>query len=683
MDNPAKKILWKPTKKQIQDSQMTRFTEFVNDHHQLSFQNYDELFNWSVENITDFWQTFFDFSKIIHTGEIESVVDDDSKMPGAKWFPDIKLNFAENLLRHRDDKIALIFKGEGSLPDSQAGKPQSLTYKQLYERVSILAGAMRNAGIRPGDRIAGFLPNMPIAVIAMLATASIGAIWSSCSPDFGIKGVLDRFQQIKPKLLFAVDGYYYNNKKFNYLDKVKQIAEKLPSLINVVVNPYISHSVDLIGIPNGISYKYFIQKNIAKDLQFEQLPFNHPLYIMYSSGTTGKPKAIVHGAGGTLIQHLKELRLHTNLTREDNIFFFTTCGWMMWNWLVSSLAVGATVVLYDGSPFYPDGNALWKMAEELGVTVFGTSAKYIASCEAAGVMPQTDYAKATSVKKINAPACRSLDVGRDLGSLNTILSTGSPLSPESFDYVYRDIKKDVMLSSIAGGTDIISCFVLGNPNLPVHRGEIQCKGLGMNVHAFSENGKSLIDNQGELVCTKPFPSMPIYFWNDPDGEKYRKAYFEEFPGIWHHGDYISISEHGGITMHGRSDATLNPGGVRIGTSEIYRVVENMPEIDDCLVIGQEWQGDERVILFVKLNDGYKLNNNLIVKIKTTIKTNCSPRHIPAKILKTPAIPYTINGKKVEIAVKKIINGKEVSNREALANPESLDYYKNITELLEQ
>jgi acetoacetyl-CoA synthetase len=652
MDNPVKKILWKPTKKQIQESQMTRFTEFVNDYHRLSLQNYDELYNWSVKNIADFWQTFWDFSKIIHTGKIKSVVDDDSKMPGAKWFSGIKLNFAENLLRHRDDKIALIFKGEGR-------KPQYITYKQLYDRVSILAGAMKNAGVQPGDRIAGFLPNMPITVIAMLATASIGAIWSSCSPDFGIKGVLDRFKQIEPKLLFAVDGYYYNGKKFNYFNKVKQIAEQLPSVKYVVVNPYISHSVDLLDISNGISYQNFIHKNKVKYQQFEQLPFDHPLYIMYSSGTTGMPKAIVHGAGGTLIQHMKELRLHTNLTREDNIFYFTTCGWMMWNWLVSSLAVGATVVLYDGAPFYPDGNVLWNLADELKITVFGTSAKYIASCDVVSVKPITN---------------------NKLSKLRTILSTGSPLSPESFDYVYRDIKKNVRLSSIAGGTDIISCFVLGNPNLSVDRGEIQCRGLGMDVHSYSTNGKSIINNQGELVCTKPFPSMPIYFWNDLNGGKYRKAYFEEFPGIWHHGDYISISDHGGITMHGRSDATLNPGGVRIGTSEIYQVVENMKEIEDSLVIGQEWQGDERVILFIKLVDGYKLDEELIGKIKKSVKSNCSPRHVPAKIVETPDIPYTINGKKVEIAVKKIINRKDVSNRDALANPESLDYFKNIPEL---
>jgi acetoacetyl-CoA synthetase len=601
MDNPVKKILWKPTKKQIQESQMTKFTNYVNDRYQLSLQNYEELHTWSAKNISDFWHTFWDYSKINHAGKIETVVDDDFKMPGAKWFTGIKLNFAENLLHYRDEKVALIFKGESR-------KSQYITYKQLFDRVSILAGAMRNAGVQSGDRIAGFLPNMPITVIAMLASASIGAVWSSCSPDFGIKGVLDRFQQIKPKLLFAVDGYYYNGKKFNYLDKVKEIAERLPSLKNVIVNPYISHSVNIDNIPNGISYKDFTKVTELKDIHFEQVPFDHPLYIMYSSGTTGIPKAIVHSAGG---------------------------------------------------PFYPDGYALWNLTDEFGITVFGTSAKYIASCESAGIQPS---------------------INNKLSTLRTILSTGSPLSPESFEYVYSNVKKDVTLSSIAGGTDIISCFVLGNPNLPVYRGEIQCCGLGMNVHSFSVNGKSRINKQGELVCTSPFPSMPIYFWNDPDGGKYKTAYFEEFPGIWHHGDYISISEHGGVTMHGRSDATLNPGGVRIGTSEIYGVVENLPEVDDSLVIGQEWQGDERVILFIKLNDECKLDDDLVAKIKNAIKSNCSPRHVPAKILETPDIPYTINSKKVEIAVKKIINGKDVSNREALSNPESLDFYKELKEL---
>jgi len=652
MNYPSEKILWKPTKKQIKESQMTKFTEYVNESYQLSIQNYEELHTWSVQNIEEFWSSFWSYSDILHSGNVKSVVDDPVKMPGAKWFEGVKPNFAENLLRYRDDETAIIYKGEGR-------KPQYFTYKQLFESVEELADAMRQIGIQKGDRVVGFLPNMPNAIIAMLAATSIGAVWSSCSPDFGIKGVLDRFQQIRPKLLFTVDGYNYNGKKFNYLNKVQQISKQLPTLDYVVVDPYLSDSDNVESIQKGISYSDFIKLAKGIKLTFEELPFDHPLYIMYSSGTTGMPKAIVHSVGGTLIQHLKELKLHTNLKRSDNIFYFTTCGWMMWNWLVSSLAVGATIVLYDGSPFYPDGNTLWNLTDDIGITIFGTSAKYIASCDDNSIYPMKN---------------------NDLSSLRAILSTGSPLSPESFEYVYKKIKKDVMLSSIAGGTDIISCFVLGNPNLPVYKGEIQCKGLGMDVHAYSSAGDSIVNNQGELVCAKPFPSMPIYFWNDDNGQKYKNAYFEEFSGVWHHGDYISISDHGGITMHGRSDATLNPGGVRIGTSEIYRVVENLPEIEDSLVIGQQWQDDERVILFVKINDGYELDDNLVNKIKSTIKTNCSPRHVPTKILLTPDIPYTINGKKVEIAVKKIISGKDVSNRDALANPNSLDYFKDLEDL---
>lgn len=645
--------LWVPDPDDATNSQIEQFRRYINKSFNLNCTDYAQLHDWSVNHHTEFWSTWWKYSQIMYSTNYTSVINDPVKMPGAIWFQGARLNFAENLLLYRDERTAIVFQGEGR-------KPHTISYQQLYQRVARLAAAMRSAGVQPGDRIAGFVPNMPIAVIAMLASASIGAIWSSCSPDFGIKGVLDRFKQIEPKILFAVDGYFYNGKKFNFLEKIREIIKKLPSVERVVINPYLSHSPDLMAIPNSINYSDFVAVGNIPELVFEQLPFEHPLYIMYSSGTTGLPKSIVHSAGGTLIQHLKELRLHTDLRRNDTIFYYTTCGWMMWNWLVSALAVGATIVLYDGSPFYPDENALWQMADELDITVFGTSAKYLASCETAGLEPGKLF---------------------KLDQLRAILSTGSPLSNESFDYVYRSIKDDVMLSSIAGGTDIISCFVLGNPTLPVHQGEIQCRGLGMDVAAFDDSGQPVIGLRGELVCRKSFPSMPINFWNDPDGSKYHNAYFNSFPGVWHHGDYIIINERGGVTMLGRSDATLNPGGVRIGTSEIYRVVDQIPGINDSLVVGQEWQGDERVILFVKLEGSQTLDDKLIAAIKQTIRTDCSPRHVPAKILTVADIPYTINGKKVEIAVKNIIAGQAVTNRDALANPEALELFRDLPELM--
>ncbi len=491
----------------------------------------------------------------------------------------------------------------------------------------------------------------------MLAASSLGAIWSSSSPDFGIKGVLDRFSQIEPKIIFAADGYFYGGKRFDSLDKLQNILNELPSVEKVVIISY-TQKPDLSAIPNSVHWDDFID-NQASEVSFTQLPFDHPLYIMYSSGTTGLPKSIVHSAGGTLVQHLKELMLHCDLKREDTIFYFTTCGWMMWNWLVSSLAVGATLVLYDGNPFYPGPEGLWKMADELNISVFGTSAKYLDALESAGCTPRQDY---------------------QLTTLRAVLSTGSPLSDESFDFVYRNIKQDVLLASISGGTDIVSCFVLGNPVLPVYRGELQCRGLGMKVEAFNESGQAVFNESGELVCTQAFPSMPIFFWNDPDGQKYHEAYFADYPGIWRHGDFIEINDRGGVRIYGRSDATLNPGGVRIGTAEIYSVIEILPEIADSLVVGQAWQDDERVILFVKLPPGGVLDEALVKKLKMIIRQNCSPRHVPAIILETADIPYTINGKKVEIAVKKIIGGQEVQNRSALANPESLDLYKNLAAL---
>ena len=640
--------MWKPSVEQIERSQMFEFKEFINTRHGLNLDSYTDLHDWSVDNIHEFWAFAWEFFDIIHTQPYTQVVDDVSKMPGAKWFTGVRLNFAENLLRRRDDKTALIFKGESQ-------PVRKLTYAELYSEVAKTAAALRTAGVEKGDRVAGFVPNMPESIIAMLATTSIGAIWSSSSPDFGIKGVLDRFSQIEPKVLFAANGYFYNGKSHDSLEKLKSILHELPSVEKVVVIPYSDEDPDIRTISNSIFFSDFID-NDEEEIEFEQLPFDHPLYIMYSSGTTGLPKSIVHGAGGTLLQHLKELQLHCDLREQDTIFYFTTCGWMMWNWLVSSLVTGASLVLYDGAPFFPDANAMWKMAEELGITVFGTSAKFIAASEAAGNKPIST---------------------NDLSNVRLILSTGSPLMEENFDYIYRDVKKDVQLASISGGTDIVSCFAGGSPMLPVYRGELQCSGLAMDVDAFDHKGKSSRNAKGELVCKKAFPSMPIYFWNDPDGQKYHNAYFDKFENIWYHGDYIEINDHGGVTIFGRSDATLNPGGVRIGTAEIYRVVEQMAEVADSLVVGVQSDGDELVALFLKMDEGTILNDNLINQIKSSIRANCSPRHVPSIIKSVEDIPYTISGKKVELAVKKIIHGEEVTNKDALANPEALECFKDI------
>jgi acetoacetyl-CoA synthetase len=644
------KTLWQPKKEKAERSQMNEFLNVIRKKYNQDIKDYYTLHQWSIENVADFWEEFWDYSQIIYSKNYDKVVDEPKKMPGAKWFSSARLNYAENLLRRRDNHPAIIFRGEDNVK-------KTITYKELFDEVHKVAEGLKRLGIKKGDRVAGFMPNMPETIIAMLAASSIGAIWSSSSPDFGIKGVLDRFSQIEPKIIFSADGYYFKGKIFDSQEKLKGILDKLPSVENVVMIKY-TGNLDLETMPKAMSWEDLAQPS-KEEMTFEQLPFDHPLYIMYSSGTTGLPKSIVHSAGGTLIQHLKELILHCDLNEDDVIFYFTTCGWMMWNWFISSLAVGSTIVCYDGNPFYTAPDALLKMSDELDISIFGTSEKYIASLEAAGVVP----------KEISG-----------FPKLKAITSTGSPLSDESFEYVYNKWKKNVQLSSISGGTDIISCFVLGNPILPVYKGEIQCSGLGMDVDSFDENGNTVIGDKGELVCKSAFPSMPIYFWNDENREKYKNAYFTVYENIWWHGDYIRISEHGGITMFGRSDATLNPGGVRIGTSEIYRVVENMEEIDDSVVVGQKYEDDERVILFVKLNNKFKLTDELKKKIASIIRTNCSPRHIPAIILDVPDVPYTINGKKIEIAVRKIIHGEEVKNKDALANPESLNYYTDRTEL---
>jgi acetoacetyl-CoA synthetase len=641
------KILWTPGPDLVKRSQVNQYMQFVNEYSGKKFTTYDELWHWSVENPSAFWGTYWHYSGLAYSEDFHEVVDDPKKMPGAKWFSGARLNFAENLLQRRDDHPAIIFRGEDGLT-------RTFSFRELYQETHRVAEGLKKLGVGKGDRVAAFMPNIPETVIAMLAAASLGAIWSSTSPDFGIKGVLDRFSQIGPKVIFSVDGYLYNGKHFDSQEKLRGILGQLPTIEKVVMVNFTGNP-DLQSIPNAIAWEG-LARPAEGEMHFEQLPFDHPLYIMYSSGTTGLPKSIVHSAGGTLIQHLKELQLHCDVRPGDVVFYFTTCGWMMWNWFVSSLALGATIVCFDGNPFYPAPDALIRLSEELKITLFGTSAKYIASLQQAGVQPK-NIAKAPS--------------------LRTITSTGSPLADESFEYVYADWKKDVQLSSISGGTDIISCFMLGCPMLPVYRGEIQCRGLGMDVDCFDDNGKPVIDRQGELVCKTAFPSMPIYFWNDPDGKKYHSAYFESFPGIWCHGDYMVLSPHGGITMLGRSDATLNPGGVRIGTAEIYRVVENMEEIEDSVVVGQQFEGDERVVLFVKMKTGFDLDDALIKKIKGNIRSQCSPRHVPAIILTTPDIPYTINGKKVEVAVKKIIHGQEVKNQDALRNPECLEFFRTV------
>ncbi len=644
------KLLWRPSAARRAGANITAFIDFVNRRHALKIAASPELYAWSIANVTDFWAAVWEFTGIRASRGYDAVIEDNTKFPGAKWFPGARLNFAENLLRYRDDGLAFIFRGETE-------QTARLTYTALYTAVARLAKALRDMGLVPGDRVAAYMPNLPKTAIAMLASASIGAVWASCATDLGAQAALDRLGQIEPKVLFTVDGYFYKGKAFSAIPNATEIAAGIPSLEKVVVARYTAAAEDIGGIPQAIYYDDFLAADDAPEIEFAQLPFDHPIYIMFSSGTTGVPKCLVQGAGGILINHLKELVLHTDLRREDRIFYITTCSWMMWNWLLSALGVGATVVLFDGNPAHPDAGAIWRLLEEELVSVFGTSASYINFLKAEGMQPGRDF---------------------DLSALRAILQTGSVLSAEGFEYVYRAIKSDVHFNSIAGGTDINGCFAVGDPTLPVYAGELQSWGLGMKMACYDEAGQAVTDRMGELVCESPVPSMPLYFWHDADGAKYQSAYFDVYPGVWRHGDFVlRHSDTGGITFFGRSDALLKPSGVRIGTAEIYNQVEKMPQIADSLAIGQSWRDDERIILFVKLAEGQILTDELEVQIRKTLRIKASPRHVPARIIEVPDIPYTLNLKKVEIAVTNIIKGLPVSNRDALANPESLDYYLDL------
>ena len=648
--------LWQPSADRIEASNLAAFTAEVERRWGVRLPDFAALHRFSVTELEKFWVGVWDFCGVMAeargAGSQGPVLVGGDRMPGARFFPEARLNFAENLLRRRDDTPAILFRAEDRVA-------RQMTWHELYDAVSRLAQALRAAGIGPGDRIAGFVPNAPETIVAALATHAVGAVWTSCSPDFGEQGVLDRFGQVEPRILFTADGYFYNGKAHDSLARVAVVAKRMPSVERVVVFPLIGDTPDIAGVPRAVTLADFVADFAPGDIGFARLPFGHPLYILYSSGTTGVPKCIVHSAGGTLLQHLKEHRLHADLKPGDRLFYFTTCGWMMWNWLVSALASEATLVLYDGSPFHPGNGVLFDYIDDAEIGVFGVSAKYIDALAKAGFDPAATH---------------------DLGSLRTILSTGSPLLPESFDYVYEHVKRDVCLSSISGGTDIVSCFVLGNPTGPVWRGEIQAPGLGMKIEVFDEAGRPLARDKGELVCTRPFPSMPLGFWNDPDGSRYRNAYYAKYPNVWCHGDFVQWTAHGGIIVYGRSDATLNPGGVRIGTAEIYRQVEQFDAVVEAICIGQEWRGDTRIVLFVRMREGHDLDAGLADRIRTRIRANCSPRHVPAKVLPIADIPRTKSGKITELAVRDVVHGRPVKNKEALANPEALALYADIPEL---
>jgi acetoacetyl-CoA synthetase len=645
-------VLWTPSAGRIAAARMSAFRARAADAIGRPLDDYAALHAWSVADPAAFWRLWWDEAGVIGDGPGAAGLRDGDRMPGAAFFPDARLNFAENLLRRSDDGPAILFRGE----DRQR---RGLSWAELNTQVAALAAALRADGVEPGDRVAGYLPNLPETVIAMLATASIGAIWSSCSPDFGPAGVIDRFGQIAPKVLIAADGYLYGGKRFDCLDKVRAVVPALEGLRRVVVVAYAGSATADEGAPHAMWWDDYLAVHAGAAHRFQRMPFNAPQFILYSSGTTGVPKCIAHGVGGVLLQHLKEHRLHSDIRAQDRVFYFTTCGWMMWNWLVSALASEATLLLYDGSPFHPDGNVLFDLAAEERATLFGTSAKYIDAVAKAGLRPRDTH---------------------DLAPLRTLASTGSPLSPDGFAFVYDAIKPDLHLASISGGTDIVSCFLLGDPTKPVRAGELQVPGLGMAVEVWDEDGHPVRGEKGELVCTRPFPSMPVGFWNDPDGSRYRAAYFEQFPGVWTHGDYVEHTAAGGYVIHGRSDATLNPGGVRIGTAEIYRQVETLDRIVESLVVGQDWKDDVRVVLFVRLRDGAALDDALAAEIRRLIRTNCTPRHVPAKIVAVADIPRTRSGKIVELAVRNVIHNRPVKNREALANPEALDLYRDLPAL---
>ena len=652
-------LLWQPGAASIAASNMTRFTRQAEAASGRKFATYEDLHAWSIADPAAFWTEVWKFTGLRTSRPAEAPVRDLGRFPGATWFDGARLNYAENLLRYRDERTALVSYLEN-------GVRREISFAELHRKTLLLAARLDEFGVGPGDRVAGWLPNTIEAVLAMLAATSLGAVWSSCSPDFGAEGALDRFGQIEPKVLFACDGYFYNGKRIDVRQKVETVVSQVPALKKVIWVSIIGAATgtptlaEFTEAPQSPPPEPGRQPSVGSHRPaFEQVDFNHPLYILYSSGTTGKPKCIVHGVGGTLLQHLKEHQLHVGLGREDKLFFFTTCGWMMWNWLASALATGCTVVLYDGSPFHPGPGALWDIAAREGVTVLGVSAKYISAIDKTRLKPRSSH---------------------DLSALRALLSTGSTLAHEGFRYVYRNVKQDLHLVSMTGGTDIISCFVLGNPNLPVFVGELQCKGLGMAVDVFNDAGESVRGEKGELVCTRPFPSCPLGFWRDAEDAKFRAAYFEKFPGVWAHGDFAEVTAQGGFIVHGRSDAVLNPGGVRIGTAEIYRQIERIDEVIDAVCVGQDWQGDTRVVLFVVLREGAKMNPELASRMRAVIRTHASPRHVPRKIIAVADIPRTLNGKIAELAVRDVIHGRTVGNTTALANPEALSAFADLAEL---